>query len=267
MTGPPMTGPPVTDPAASERAAREPGAPDAETESSPADALLVLPVRGFPEIRPGDRLAEMIAEMAPLRDGDVLVVTQKVVSKAEGRLVQVDPTDPLAKIRLAESESVRVLRRRGDLVMSETSHGFVCANAGVDLSNVDEGWAALLPVDPDRSARRIRDVIRARLSIEIGVIVSDTFGRTWRKGLTDVALGCAGVAAVVDLRGSADAIGRTLQATEVCLVDELAGAAELVMGKSFGVPLAIVRGVPREHLRESSVRDEVVRPPAEDLFR
>jgi coenzyme F420-0:L-glutamate ligase/coenzyme F420-1:gamma-L-glutamate ligase len=162
---------------------------------------------------------------------------------------------------------VRVLRRRGDLVITETRHGFVCANAGVDLSNVEDGWAALLPVDPDRSARRIRDRLRARAGVEVGVIVSDTFGRTWRRGLVDVAIGCAGVAAVVDLRGTGDALGRALQVTEVAVADEIAAAAELVMGKASGVPAAVVRGVDPAWLRDGSVRDEIVRRPDEDLFR
>jgi len=229
-------------------------------------SLTVLPVHGLPEVRAGDPLGQMIAAHAELRDGDVVVVTQKVVSKSEGRVVAVDPADADAKRRLAESEAVRVLRRRGDLVVTETPHGFVCANAGIDLSNVEEGYAVLLPVDPDRSARRLRDVLR-HAGVEVGVIVSDTFGRTWRRGLTDVAIGCAGVAAVVDLRGTTDAAGRELQATEVCVADELAGAAELVMGKAAGVPVAVVRGVPAEWLRESSVRAEIVRPYGEDLFR
>jgi len=229
--------------------------------------ITILPVAGLPEVRPGDVLAALIAEAAALEAGDVVVVTQKVVSKAEGRLVPVDPDDPLSHKALVEQESVRVLRRRGDLVISETSHGFVCANAGIDLSNVEAGYAALLPLDPDRSARRIRDGLLARTGLSVGVIVSDTFGRTWRQGVTDVAIGCAGVAAVVDLRGTQDALGRELQVTEVCVADELASAAELVMGKATGVPVAIVRGVDPSWLREGSVRAEVVRPPGEDLFR
>ena len=229
--------------------------------------LQVLPVEGIPEIREGDNLAELIAGVAELRDGDVLVVTQKVVSKAEGRLVPLDHSDPEAKVALVESESARIVRRRGDLVISETKHGFICANAGIDLSNVAEGYAALLPVDPDKSARWIRDGLRARAGVEVGVIVSDTFGRPWRNGLTDVAIGVGGVAAVVDLRGTFDTQGRELQATQVCVADELAAAAELVMGKSAGVAAAIVRGVPREWLRESSVKAEIVRSKADDLFR
>lgn len=230
-------------------------------------SISLIPVTGIGEIHPGDDLAAVIAERAPLAGGDVVVVTQKVVSKAEGRLVAVDPSDPRSHKVHVEAEAVRVLRRRGDLVMTETRHGFVCANAGVDLSNVAEGWAVLLPLDPDRSARWIRDGLRARTGLEVGVIVSDTFGRTWRRGVTDVAIGTAGVAAVVDLRGTTDALGRELAVTEVCVAGELAGAAELVMGKSAGIPVAIVRGVDPAWLRESSVRSEIVRPPAEDLFR
>ncbi|HEX9547473.1 MAG TPA: coenzyme F420-0:L-glutamate ligase [Acidimicrobiales bacterium] len=227
----------------------------------------LIPVEGIPEVREGDVIAELIAAAAQLRDADVVVATQKIVSKAEGRLVPVDPDDPLSHKQVVLDESVRVLRRRGDLLMTETRHGFVCANAGVDLSNVERGWAALLPADPDRSARRIRDGLRARAGVEVGVIVSDTFGRTWRQGVTDVAIGCAGVAAVVDLRGTSDAFGRELQVTEVCVADELAAAAELVMGKARRVPVAIVRGVDPSWLRESSVRGEIVRNYREDLFR
>lgn len=230
-------------------------------------ALSVIPVAGIPEVRSGDELSALIAGAAELVDGDVVVVTQKVVSKAEGRMVQVDPDDPTAHKELVHLEAVRVLRRRGDLLVTETRHGFVCANSGVDLSNVERGWAALLPLDPDRSARRIRDGLRARAGVEVGVVVSDTFGRTWRRGLTDIAIGTAGVAAVVDLRGTADAQGRELAVTEVCVADEIAGAAELVMGKAAGIPVAVVRGVDPSWLRESSVHEEIVRPYGEDLFR
>ena len=233
-----------------------------------ARTLEILPIAGLPEVRPGDVLADLIAAAGVVRDGDVVVVTQKVVSKAEGRLVALDPAAGTGAHRsLVEQESVRILRRRRDLVISETAHGFVCANAGVDVSNVAPGEAALLPVDPDRSARRIRDGLLGRAGVRVGVIVSDTFGRPWRRGLTDVAIGTAGVAAVVDLRGTADAYGRRLEVTEVCVADELAGAAELVMGKALGVPVAVVRGVDPSWLRESSVRAEVVRPVGEDLFR
>lgn len=227
----------------------------------------LIAVEGIDEIRPGADLAAVIADAAPILAGDVVVVTQKIVSKAEGRLVAIDPDDTDGHRRLVASEAVRVLRRRGELTMTETRHGFICANAGIDLSNVAKGEAALLPVDSDRSARRIRDGLRARLGVAVGVVISDTFGRTWRRGVTDVAIGTAGVAAVVDLRGTTDALGRELAVTEVCVADEIAGAAEMVMGKARAVPVAIVRGVDPSWLRESSVVGEVVRPPAEDLFR
>jgi coenzyme F420-0:L-glutamate ligase/coenzyme F420-1:gamma-L-glutamate ligase len=229
--------------------------------------IALIPVEGIPEIVPGDNLADIIAEHAELADGDVVVVTQKIVSKAEGRLVEIDPDDPLSHKALIADESVRILRRRGDLVMTETKHGFVCANAGIDLSNVERGYAALLPVDSDRSARRIRDGLRGRSGVKVGVIISDTFGRTWRRGVTDVAIGTAGVAGVVDLRGTQDALGRELAVTEVCVADELAGAAELVMGKASAIPVAIVRGVEPAWLRDGSVAAEIVRPYNEDLFR
>jgi coenzyme F420-0:L-glutamate ligase / coenzyme F420-1:gamma-L-glutamate ligase len=233
--------------------------------------LSLIPIHGIGEIRPGDELAELIARAAreqgtPLADGDCLVVTQKVVSKAEDRLVPLDPDDLDARRALVEGESVRIVRRRGDLIISETRHGFVCANAGIDLSNVEHGWAALLPVDSDRSAKHVRDALRARAHVEVGVIISDTFGRPWRRGLTDVAIGVSGIAAVVDLRNTTDALGRVLQVTEVAVADEIASAAELVMGKATGVPVAIVRGVDPAWLREGSVK-ELIRPTNEDLFR
>lgn len=235
------------------------------------EPLSIIPLLGIPEIREGDDLGELIARAAwtagtPLHDGDCLVVTQKIVSKAEGRIVPLDHDDTDAKRALVESESVRILRRRGDLIISETTHGFVCANAGIDLSNVEDGTAALLPVDADRSARRIRDALRGVEKVDVGVIVSDTFGRAWRHGLTDVAIGVAGIAAVLDLRGTIDAKGRELQVTEVALADEIASAAELVMGKSTGIAVAIVRGLDPAWFREASVR-ELVRRPQDDLFR
>ena len=233
-----------------------------------SDRLQVWAVPGIPEVRPGDDLAGMVVAAEPdLQDGDVVVITQKVVSKAEGKLERIDPTDPRGHKAIVERESVRVLRRRGDLVISETKHGFVCANAGIDLSNVEDGWAALLPDDPDRSARRLRDRLRGIAGVDVAVIVSDTFGRTWRRGLTDVAIGCAGIAAVLDLRGTEDAMGRELQVTEMAIVDELAAAADLVMGKAKGVAAAVVRGVDRSWLRQGEVRAEIVRSPDEDLFR
>ena len=240
-------------------------------------SLTVTPIAGIGEIRAEDDQAGIIATAcaAPdagldgggLADGDVVVVTQTVVSKAEGRLVAVDPDDPDSHRAVVEAETVRALRRRGDLVISETVHGFVCANAGVDLSNVERGYAALLPVDSDRSARRIRDGLRDRAGVEVAVIVSDTFGRTWRRGLTDVAIGCAGIGAIVDHRGTVDAQGRELQVTEVAVVDELAAAADLVLGKATGMPVAVIRGVDASWLRRGEVRAEIVRDASEDLFR
>ena len=229
--------------------------------------LEIFGVEGLPEIEAGDDLAGMIAEAADLATGDVVVVTQKIVSKAENAMVEVDPDDPLSHKPVVEQESVRVLRRRGDLVISETKHGFVCANAGVDRSNVDSDQAALLPDDPDRSARRIRDGIKARSGVEVGVIVSDTFGRPWRRGVADVAIGVAGIRPILDLRGTPDALGRELQVTEVAIVDELAAAAELVMGKTEGIPVAVIRGVDPGWLGPGSIREDLVRPPGEDLFR
>jgi coenzyme F420-0:L-glutamate ligase/coenzyme F420-1:gamma-L-glutamate ligase len=229
--------------------------------------LEIIAVEGLPEVQAGDRLAELIAAHVELAAGDVVVVTQKVVSKAEGRVVPCPHDDPGARAALIEAEAVRVLRRRGDLIIAETRHGFVCASAGVDLSNVADDHAALLPLDADRSARRIRDGLLALTGTRVGVIVSDTFGRPWRRGVADVAIGTAGIAAVVDLRGAEDALGRPLKVTQVAVADELAAAAELVMGKARGAPVAVVRGVDPAWLRESSVAAELVRSPQEDLFR
>jgi coenzyme F420-0:L-glutamate ligase/coenzyme F420-1:gamma-L-glutamate ligase len=237
--------------------------------------LSILPVKGIGEVRPGTSLAMVIVEALrsagdetkQVMTGDILVVTQKVVSKAEGRIVQLESEDPDAKRRIVERESVRVLRRRGDLLITETAHGFICANAGVDLSNMSEGTAALLPIDPDRSARRIRAAIRRSTGNDVGVIISDTFGRAWRHGVTDVAIGCAGIAPLLDLRGSVDALGRLLESTEICVADEIASAAELVMGKHRGIPAAIVRGVDPDWFRDGSISEEIVRPYRSDLFR
>ncbi|MFV0526533.1 MAG: coenzyme F420-0:L-glutamate ligase [Acidimicrobiales bacterium] len=247
-----------------------------------ARSLSIIPVPGLPEVRPGDDLAGLIigactapdtashtdtGEPVGLADGDVLVVSQKVVSKAEDRLVTVDPDDPLSHKPWVLEEAARVVRRRGDLIITETHHGFVCANSGIDRSNVAPDVAALLPVDPDRSARRLRDAIRGRLGLEVAIIVADTFGRPWRRGLTDIALGSAGIRPVVDLRGTTDVTGRELHVTEVCVVDELAGAAELVRGKATGIAVAVIRGVDPAWFGEGGVVADVVRHPSEDLFR
>jgi coenzyme F420-0:L-glutamate ligase/coenzyme F420-1:gamma-L-glutamate ligase len=231
--------------------------------------LEIIPVEGLGEITRGTDLAGLIADAVELRDHDAVVVTQKVVSKAEGAIEAVDPDDPLSHKAIVERESVRILRRRGELIISETTHGFVCANAGIDLSNVERGTAALLPEDSDRSARRIRDGITGRTGVRVGVIVSDTFGRPWRRGVTDVAIGAAGLRVIQDLRGTTDAYGRELQVTEVAVVDEIAAAAELVMGKSTGIPVAVVRGLDPTLFTDepASVRTDLLRSPADDLFR
>jgi coenzyme F420-0:L-glutamate ligase/coenzyme F420-1:gamma-L-glutamate ligase len=235
--------------------------------------LEIIGIHGLPEVRPGDEIAELVADAAaaqgtPLLDYDCLVVTQKIVSKAENRLVPLDPEDLAARRRLVEQESRRVLRRRGDLLITETAHGYVCANAGVDLSNVDDGYAALLPVDPDNSAHHIRNALRARRGVHVAVVITDTFGRPWRMGLTDVAIGVAGIVAIVDLRGTPDARGRVLQVTEVAVADEIAGAAELVMGKAEGVPVAVVRGLDAQWFGAAgAAARDLVRDPQEDLFR
>ena len=233
--------------------------------------LHILPVGGIDEIRPGAALGPLIVEAAraqdtPLLDAACVVVTQKIVSKAEDRLVPLDHADFAARAELIASETVRVLRRRDELVITETRHGFVCANAGIDLSNVDEGYAALLPVDGDRSAHRIRNAIQAAAGVAVGVVISDTFGRAWRHGLTDVAIGVAGIAAVVDLRGGTDDRGQELRVTEVAIADEIAAAAELVMGKSAGIPVAVVRGLEPDWFRDGSYKD-LIRPADQDLFR
>ncbi len=237
-------------------------------------SLSIFAIEGIAEVTPETDLAQCLADaLGPsagdraLRDGDVLVVTQKVVSKAEGRLVSLDHADEAAKVALIEAESVRVLRRRGSLLITETSHGFVCANAGIDLSNVEDGVAALLPLEPDRSARRLRADLKRSLGVEVAVVISDTFGRTWREGVTDVAIGAAGLTPILDLRGTPDAMGRTMQATQICVADELAGAADLVMGKAARAPAAIVRGCPDEWFGVGSVLDSIVRRADDDLFR
>ena len=229
--------------------------------------LEIIPLEGIPEISPGDDLVEIIGQLDTIQSGDILVVTQKIISKAENQMIDIDPNDPLSHKPIVERESVRILRRRGDLIISQTKHGFVCANAGIDLSNVERGQAALLPDDSDRSARRLRDGLAGRFQLDVGIIISDTFGRPWRRGLTDVAIGSAGVLPILDLRGSPDAFGREMQVTEVALVDELASAAELVMGKSSGIPIAIVRGADMSWFGSGSVQDQIVRDPQDDLFR
>jgi coenzyme F420-0:L-glutamate ligase/coenzyme F420-1:gamma-L-glutamate ligase len=244
-----------------------------------AGGLLVSGVTGLPEVRPGDDLAELIVSCAELRDGDILVVAQKVVSKAEGRVRSLAAVEPGERARrYAQSlhgdarmlqvildESVRVVRDERVLIV-ETRHGFVCANAGVDHSNVpDDDSVTLLPEDPDGSAERLRERIGRLKGCRVGVIVADTFGRAWRMGIVNVALGVAGVAALVDYRGRPDDFGKELSATVVAVADEIASAAELVMGKTERVPVALVRGYHPQGPAGNG--RELIRPPQMDLFR
>jgi coenzyme F420-0:L-glutamate ligase/coenzyme F420-1:gamma-L-glutamate ligase len=224
----------------------------------------VFAIEGLPEVRPGDDLVAVLApalEAAGVREDDVVVVTSKIVSKAEGRLVA--DVDRAATI---EAETVRVVARRDDLIIAETAHGFVCANAGVDASNVDAGWLALLPADPDASAGVLREGLSSALGSNVAVVITDTFGRAWRIGVVNVAIGCDGLPPVVDLRGRADDRGGTLVATEVALADEVAAASGLVMAKDARVPVAVVRGVDRLGGAHGAART-LVRPAHEDLFR
>jgi coenzyme F420-0:L-glutamate ligase / coenzyme F420-1:gamma-L-glutamate ligase len=239
--------------------------------------VTIAPVEGLPEIREGDDLAALIAERAELRDGDVIVIAQKAVSKAEGRVVrlaEVEPSDRARELAADRDprqhevilrEAARLVRTRPPLVIAETRHGFVCASAGVDASNAPEPeTVVLLPEDPDASAARIRDRLRELAGAEVGVIVSDSFGRPWRQGTTDVAIGAAGIRPLLDLKGVQDAVGYELHATVIAVADELAGAAELVMGKTSGLPAAVIRGVDADG--EGSAR-ELVMPADRDLFR
>ncbi len=233
------------------------------------DGLRIIPVRGIKEVSQGDEIADLILERAELHHNDIVVVTQKIVSKAEGMLVKLDPKDPIAhKKAVVLSESKRVVRQRGDLIISETRHGFICANAGVDLSNVQDGYLAKLPIDSDKSAYRIKKKIENKTGVKVAVVVTDTFGRPWRNGLTDVAIGVAGIVPILDLKGTKDSVGRDLVVTEVCIVDELASAAELVMHKSDAVPVAIVRGIDESWFTDDAVGiSSVVRHFSQDLFR
>ena len=231
--------------------------------------LSIIPVRHIGEAQPGDDAARLLADGLQrsgvvLRERDVLVVTHKLVSKAEGRLVEVG-SDPQAHADLIEREAAAVLRRRDGLVITETRHGLVCANAGVDRSNIAPGWAALLPADPDRSARRIRLRLEEEAGVKLGVIISDTHGRAWRHGLVDVAIGVSGLAAIADHRGRRDAHGNILEVTEVAVADEAAAAAELVMGKTRQIPAAVIRGL--EFPDGEGRAADLIRRPADDLFR
>jgi coenzyme F420-0:L-glutamate ligase/coenzyme F420-1:gamma-L-glutamate ligase len=231
------------------------------------NSIAIHPISGIPEITPGDDLASMIVDAAQstgvtIIDRDIVVVTHKVVSKAEGQIREIPDEETYRA--LVEAEAASIIRRRGDLVITQTRHGFICANAAVDRSNVAKGYALLLPVDPDRSANRLRTLIARTTGASIGVIITDTFGRPWRRGLTDVAIGISGLPSLLDLKGTTDTHGNVLEVTEVAVVDEIASAADLVMGKATGVPAAIVRGL--DLTGDGRIAD-LVRPPGEDLFR
>jgi coenzyme F420-0:L-glutamate ligase / coenzyme F420-1:gamma-L-glutamate ligase len=226
--------------------------------------IRIIPLTGIPEVERGDDLGALVGDAVEraggLEEGDVIVVAHKVVSKAEGRVEQ---TGDVLSVILREARAVR--RRREELIIAETEHGFVCASAGVDRSNTPgEGWVVLLPRDPDASAAGIRAVLGERFGVAPAVVVSDSFGRAWRQGTTDVAIGVSGMSPLLDLRATDDAGGRPLESTIIAVADELAGAAELVMGKAEGVPAALVRGY-RVGPGDGSAR-ELVMPPERDLF-
>jgi coenzyme F420-0:L-glutamate ligase/coenzyme F420-1:gamma-L-glutamate ligase len=238
----------------------------------------VFPVTDLPEIREGDDLAALVVERESLEDGDVLVVAQKAVSKAEGRVVRLDDVEPSARaLELAGEgedprrtevilrEAVEIVRIRPPLLIVETRHGFICASAGVDASNAPEpGTLVLLPLDPDASAARIRARVHELSGARVGVIVSDSFGRPWRQGTIDVALGAAGIRVMEDLRGTRDRIGYELKSTQIAIADELASAAQLVMGKADGNPVAVIRGL---DVAGEGTANELVMPASRDLFR
>jgi coenzyme F420-0:L-glutamate ligase / coenzyme F420-1:gamma-L-glutamate ligase len=237
----------------------------------------LIPVHGLPEIRKDDDLAALVVELVELQPRDVLVLAQKAVSKAEGRIVRIDDYEASAKaIELAGDErdprevevilreAKRIVRERGPLVIAETQHGFICASAGVDHSNAPEhGTLVLLPVDPDASARAVRDRVAELAGVDVGVIVTDSFGRPFRQGTTDVAIGVAGIPAILDLRGTTDRIGYELRSSRVAIADEIAGAADLARGKAEGVPAVVVRGL---ELDGDGSAQEIVIEHELDLF-
>jgi coenzyme F420-0:L-glutamate ligase/coenzyme F420-1:gamma-L-glutamate ligase len=242
-----------------------------------ATELRILPLEGIPEVAKGDDIAELVVRAVELEDHDVVVLAQKIVSKAEGRVVRLDDIEPSPRaVELAGDldprrveailrEAVEIVRVRPPLIIAETRHGFICASAGVDSSNAPEqGMLVLLPHDPDASAARVRDRIRELTGRVVGVLVTDSFGRPWRQGTTDVAIGAAGLPVVLDLRGQRDRVGYELHATMIAVADEIAAAAELVMGKVDGIPGAVVRGL---QLRGEGKARDLAMPAERDLFR
>ena len=226
----------------------------------------IIPVHGLPEFKIKDDLIKILtatlkSNSENLLDGDVLVVTQKIISKIEDRAVDLQITDINEVLKM---ESTQILRKRGETVIARTKHGFICANAGIDKSNIDKGYALLLPVDPNKTANTIRKRIKMEFDLNIAVIISDTFGRAWRKGQTNVAIGSSGIEPLTSYIGTTDSYGNDLMATEIAIIDELAGASELVMNKVDEVPVAIIRGYKYKFSDKSS--DEIIRSDDEDFF-
>ena len=226
----------------------------------------IVPVYGLPEFKKNDDLIEILTttlknNSETLLNGDVVIVTQKIVSKIEDRAVDLKVTDINEVLK---EESTQILRKRGETVIARTRHGFICANAGIDKSNIDKGYALLLPVDPNKTANKIRRKIKAEFDLDIAVIISDTFGRAWRKGQTNVAIGSSGIEPLTSYIGTTDSYGNDLMATEIAIIDELAGASELVMNKVDEVPVAIIRGYKYKFSDKST--DEIIRSDDEDFF-
>ena len=226
----------------------------------------IIPVYGLPEFKKNDDLIEILTttlknNSETLLNGDVVIVTQKIISKIEDRAVDLKVTDIN---ELLKEESTQILRKRGETVIARTRHGFICANAGIDKSNIDKGYALLLPIDPNKTANTIRRKIKADFDLDIAVIISDTFGRAWRKGQTNVAIGSSGIEPLTSYIGTTDSYGNDLMATEIAIIDELAGASELVMNKVDEVPVAIIRGYKYKFSDKST--DEIIRSDDEDFF-
>ena len=226
----------------------------------------IIPVYGLPEFKKNDDLIEILTKTLKnnsetLLNGDVVIVTQKIISKIEDRAVDLKVTDINEVLK---EESTQILRKRGETVIARTRHGFICANAGIDKSNIDKGYALLLPVDPNKTANTIRRKIKAESDLDIAVIISDTFGRAWRKGQTNVAIGSSGIEPLTSYIGTTDSYGNDLMATEIAIIDELAGASELVMNKVDEVPVAIIRGYKYKFSDKST--NEIIRSDDEDFF-
>ena len=223
----------------------------------------IIPVTGLPEFKSNDDLVEILSNTLnnPLTENDILVITQKIISKIENRTVNLQDKDFSEVLR---DEATQIIRKRGETIIARTKHGFICANAGIDKSNIEQGYALLLPEDPDKTAYKIRKQIFGRNSINIAVIISDTFGRAWRNGQTNVAIGCSGIEPMVSYIGTTDSFGNDLMATEIAVVDELASASELVMNKIDEIPIAIIRGYSYKN-SDKGIK-EIIRADDEDFF-